>query len=183
MTEEFKNEQIKSAMKLNDINFKGYWREDEEYIDLPSFVDWWFIEELVRNLDAAVPRSDYMYKDQLGKLFAGPVWDFDYSTFIPYGNFVCKNAIYYNRLFSDPVFVSLVKDRWALLKTKFETVPDYIRIVADRMLIPNTINISIWPINSNTNGDESMSYSDAIDRMVNNYIDRLNWLDFQINHM
>lgn len=38
MTEEFKNEQIKSAMKLNDINFKGYWREDEEYIDLQSFL-------------------------------------------------------------------------------------------------------------------------------------------------
>ena len=38
MTEEIKNEQIKSAMKLNDINFKGYWREDEEYIDLQSFL-------------------------------------------------------------------------------------------------------------------------------------------------
>ena len=38
MTEEFKNEQIKSAMKLNDINFKEYWREDEEYIDFQSFL-------------------------------------------------------------------------------------------------------------------------------------------------
>lgn len=46
------------------------------FIDLKSFVDQVIINEFTRNMDAFV-RSQYFYKDRGGKVFAGPVWDFD----------------------------------------------------------------------------------------------------------
>lgn len=50
-------------------------------LDKASVVDYWIIQELTMNNEYRHPKSVYMYKDGEGKLFAGPVWDFDYQTF------------------------------------------------------------------------------------------------------
>ena len=50
-------------------------------IDINSFIDYFLIGELSRNVDA-YKKSAYFYKEkdsQGGKLFAGPVWDFDWA--------------------------------------------------------------------------------------------------------
>ena len=156
-------------------------REYEDYMDLASFVDWWFVYELAKNGEPGHPKSCYMHKDRLGKLVAGPVWDFDWGTFTPGTGYTIKTAIYYGRLFSNPEFVELVKSRWALLKPAFDTIPDYIRSVAETTHVSNDINISLWPISSTVNGDESLSFTDAIERMVNSYTEKCSWLDSQIN--
>lgn len=59
---------------VNDDPLTGY----PAYIDVDSFVDLLTINELVRDQDSYV-RSDYMYKDRGGKLFKGPLWDYDLS--------------------------------------------------------------------------------------------------------
>lgn len=46
-----------------------------------SVIDYWFVQELAMNDEYRHPKSVYMYKDGAGKLFAGPVWNFDYQTF------------------------------------------------------------------------------------------------------
>jgi hypothetical protein len=46
------------------------------FLDVPSFVNQVILLELTRNLDAYT-RSQYMYKDRVGKIFAGPLWDYD----------------------------------------------------------------------------------------------------------
>jgi hypothetical protein len=46
------------------------------YIDVASFVDHVIVNEFTRNMDAYA-RSQYFYKDRGGKIFAGPLWDFD----------------------------------------------------------------------------------------------------------
>jgi hypothetical protein len=39
----------------------------------------------------------------------------------------------------------------------------------------------MWPISSTVNGDEKMSWDEAVDRLKNAYQAKLNWLDTQIN--
>lgn len=164
---------------INGLEVKLYadnWldrREYESYVDLPSFVDWLFVEELARNLDAWAPNSLYMYKDRLGKLTAGPVWDFDYSTFsyhVGWNDSVTRNAVYYDRLFLDPVFIELLKERWNAFKPLFNTVPDYIDSMAELLRVSNGINISMWPISTTENGDETLDYQDAIRKMRSVYL-------------
>jgi len=52
-----------------------------DYIDKESFLKKYLVEEIVRNYDAS-STSQYFYKDadsEGGKIFAGPVWDYDMS--------------------------------------------------------------------------------------------------------
>jgi hypothetical protein len=46
------------------------------FIDQVSFVNQVILHELTRNLDA-YSRSQFFYKDRDGKIFAGPLWDYD----------------------------------------------------------------------------------------------------------
>lgn len=48
------------------------------FIDIPSFVDQVIVQELVRNLDAYT-KSQFFHKERNGKIFAGPLWDYDAS--------------------------------------------------------------------------------------------------------
>jgi hypothetical protein len=52
-----------------------------DYMDLDSFVDYFLLNELARNVDG-YKKSSYFFKDKNsngGKLHAGPVWDFDWA--------------------------------------------------------------------------------------------------------
>ena len=164
-------------------------REYADYMDIGSFVDWWFVYELTMNGEPGHPKSSYVHKDRLGKLKAGPVWDFDWHTFIPSeaSSYTIKNAIYYSRLFNDPIFVSEIQTRWALYKSNFDAIPDYIRAVAAQIKKSNEIDYIMWPLTAHgygvINGDQDMSFDDAVDRLINAYTAKLHWLDQQINNM
>jgi len=49
-----------------------------QYIDVDSYIYYYLCSEIFYNLDA-VNASLYMYKDKGGKLFCGPIWDYDIS--------------------------------------------------------------------------------------------------------
>lgn len=51
-----------------------------DYIDIESFAKMWLVKEYSMDYDACV--SLYMYKDKNGKLYAGPVWDFDNAFYL-----------------------------------------------------------------------------------------------------
>ena len=48
------------------------------YIDIPSFVGKYLVEEISKNIDCS-STSQYFYKDQDGVLHAGPAWDYDWA--------------------------------------------------------------------------------------------------------
>ena len=48
------------------------------YIDIPSFVGKYLVEEVSKNIDSSAT-SQYFYKDRDGLLYAGPVWDYDWA--------------------------------------------------------------------------------------------------------
>ena len=48
-----------------------------EYLDLQSSAAYWWVQEFSLNDDAFLTPSTYLYKKRDGKLYWGPLWDFD----------------------------------------------------------------------------------------------------------
>ena len=66
-----------------------------DYLDAPSFAKTYILNELLMNLDAGIT-SFYMYKNNNGKIMAGPSWDFDRTLNDNFwlGRYCCVNAIW-----------------------------------------------------------------------------------------
>ncbi len=149
-----------------------------DYMDVASFIDWWLVHELTLNGEPNHPKSSFMHKDREGKLFGGPVWDFDWGTFVPGVNdILIKNSIWFDKLFQDADFVAEVKSRWNMLKPEFETVIDYINEEASYIRESAEVNSEMWPITIHVNGDEKMSFDQAVNRLRTVYRDRIDLLD------
>lgn len=65
----------------NDTIDGKTWRD---YMDEDSFIDYYFMQEFSQNGDAFDSGSTYLYKDRNGKLFWGPLWDFDFVAWAAY---------------------------------------------------------------------------------------------------
>ena len=63
------------------------------------------------------------------------------------------------------------------MKPKFEEIPDFIDAEKQKLQKSDQINIQMWPISSRTNGDETLSYEDAVARMKNAFKVRLQKID------
>ena len=157
-------------------------REYTSYLADTTFIDWWIVMELTYNVEVRHPKSSYFYKDRSGLLKAGPVWDFDWGTFIYRYDFCAKNAIWYSRLFEDPVFVSKVKARWAKFKPQFESIALLIEEQGRELSESAGLDDAMWKISNSdlVNGDEQLSYRDAVTLMKKVYEERIKWLDTEI---
>lgn len=104
-----------------------------KFIDVKSFIDFFIINELSRNIDA-YRLSTYLYKEndsKGGKLHIGPVWDYDLAwhncKFADASNpqgwqYTLQHDQYpsptwWVRLMEDPAFVQELKERWAHLRS------------------------------------------------------------------
>lgn len=79
--------------------YAGYCGDSEAYaaayetLDMTSVIDYWLIQELMLNSEMQHPKSAYMYIDG-GKLYAGPIWDFDWNTLPESDLFECTGYSY-----------------------------------------------------------------------------------------
>ncbi|MDR2917191.1 MAG: CotH kinase family protein [Tannerella sp.] len=154
-------------------------------IDEVSFIDWWFVVELTGITEPSFPRSCYFHKDRNGPLKAGPVWDFDFDSFTKIEGFCAKGSLWYDGLFEDPVFVSKVRERWTLLKPRFEEIIPTITECAGKLSASEELNTSMWDLRNKNllNGDENLSHREAYLLMQKNYENRLKWLDSNIQNL
>lgn len=168
----------------DDAAFKAGTYKD--YLDLDSFADYWIVCELTRNREVNHPKSSYMNKDLLGKIKAGPVWDFDWETFTPISSLKSYEitGIYYSRLMQDPEFKATVKEHWNAMKPQLQAIPDKIESLSKQIEASEAVNWSMWPITKdgswfwrNINGDIYKSFPEAVSRMKNAYTAKLNWMD------
>ncbi len=96
----------------------------QKYMDMDSFVDWYLIHEMAKNVDCMFNFSTFMHLERGGKLKMGPLWDFDiaygnlkesgssYLKWIsPQGNLLTQTK-WYSRLMKDPAFVAKLKERF-----------------------------------------------------------------------
>lgn len=112
----------------------------QKYMDIDSFVDYYLINEIIKNCDNMWWNA-YMNLKRGGKLKMGPLWDYDnaFGTYVredcalPEG-FWIKDKPWYNRLFEDPVFLDAVKKRYEyfyekkdLLFAEMNTMSEYLK--------------------------------------------------------
>lgn len=158
--------QIETAISKISSGDKGYL----DYIDIDSYIDWFLVQELTMNAEAQHPKSSYMFRDETGKIYAGPAWDFDWYTFVPqnYG-WINKKYIWYGTLFKSPAFVSRLKEKWAEEKDGFASIPEYIDEMAKYIEESAQKNSEMWPITQTVNGDETMAWDKAVARLRSSY--------------
>lgn len=85
--------QVKARIEAVEANLEN---GNYAYTDLNinSLVDYFLIQELTFNDEYKHPKSVYMIIDGEGKLTAGPVWDFDWQTFVDYDKVQAMNSKY-----------------------------------------------------------------------------------------
>ncbi|MDO4758435.1 MAG: CotH kinase family protein [Rikenellaceae bacterium] len=76
-------------------NTKAGYNAAFEKMDLSSFIDFWLVQEIMMNSEVHHPKSCYSYINN-GKLYAGPVWDFDWNT-LPTSTSYSEEGYRYNR--------------------------------------------------------------------------------------
>ncbi len=220
--------QVKARIETVESNL-----ETENYeaaysdLDINSVIDYFFIQELTFNDEYKHPKSVYMLIDGDGKLTAGPVWDFDWQTFINYdkvqamnnrygGTYSCRNTdewlysasklaekpwwpggdydyvndmpyMWYPLLFKDANFRARVQERWAVIYPYLLNVVAKIDEFAVRNKVSEQYNYAMWPlvglknsVGSAFNGDEDMSFDEAIATMKQAYTERLDWMNSSI---
>lgn len=198
-----------------------------EQLDINSVIDYFLVQELTFNNEYKHPKSVYMYIDGDGKLTAGPVWDFDWQTFIipeqvrvyggvyeeqlretnewlyggsklaektgfwPWDEADYENDMpymWYPLLFKDAAFRSKVQERWNSIYPVLLQVLDEIDRLAEQNRVSDRFNSAMWPttrdlkntVGAAFNGDEEMSFDEAIQSMKKAYANRLEWMNTQI---
>lgn len=125
-----------------------------ELIDIDSYVDWFLINEITKNVDARMFASCYMHMKRNGKLTMGPVWDFDLSlgNCLPDHpdelrhpeNLYIATAAWISRLLSKPFFMDKVKQRYAFFYANKQKIIDSIRENAKLIERSSTKNAERW---------------------------------------
>ena len=158
-----------------------------EYIDIDSFVDWYLISEITKNVDSKSFSSMFLNVLPGEKIKMGPLWDFDLS----FGNVDYADSRYaegwwvkyhpwYERLFQDPDFVTKVKVRFAYFRDNQEFILDKIDTYAQQLQWAQqendnkwqTLGMYVWP-----NPAFFDTYQEEVDHMKAWYVDRMNWLE------
>ncbi len=167
-----------------------------QYINTASFIDWYLVQELFKNNDAVFWSSCYMYKDVDGKLFMGPLWDFDIAAGninyngndSPTGWWLRSNSLtnsqWPRRLFDDPAYAAAVAARWNELKPQFQALPAWITQNAGALQQAQQNNFQRWPILGEyvwPNSEAAGSYQGEIDFLNSWLTQRIAWLDTQFN--
>jgi subtilisin-like proprotein convertase family protein len=174
------------------------------FIDVNSFVDFFLINEVSRNVDG-YRLSTYLHKDKNsngGKLTIGPVWDFDLgwananycngSDTTGWAYDFAANCpgdywqipFWWDRLLQDPAFQDKVKCRWEELSQTALSV-NYIHSYCDSMAVylneSQQRNFTAWPILGiyvwPNPSPIPTTYQGEIDELKNWYVARFTWMD------
>lgn len=197
---------FETALASNDFTDAtlGY----KPYIDVPSFIDFFLLNELSNNVDA-YRLSTFMHKDKNGKLKMGPIWDFN----LAFGNAnYCGGGetdvwaykfnercqqdfwlvpFWWDRLLQDPEFVLQLKARWNILRggafseaSILAKVDGYNNTLKKSGAIDENfktweiLGVYLWPNNFVGN-----THDEESNYLSNWVLDRLAWLDGAINSL
>lgn len=175
------------------------------FIDVDSFIADYLVQEITKNIDGNLRKSTFLTKERNRKLKMYHVWDFDLAlgncnylnveftaTNGPEGWFVKtqgrtdqgRGKSWYKRMFEDPAFVAEVKAKWNEIKPRLDGIPDFIEEEYESVKEQADANFVIWPI-LNTyvwpNLYAAGTYRQHVDFMKNYYVQRIAWLDRNIN--
>ncbi len=183
---------------LNGLNFADTSIGYAKYIDINSFIDFYIINEISKNIDG-YRLSTYMHKDKQskgGKLTMGPFWDFnlafgnaDYcnggitSGWEVNGGCGGNNPFWFERLLDDTIYENKLKCRWEYLREKSFHQDSIFNFIDSMALYLNdaqqrnfqqwpTLGTYVWP-----NFYVGNSYQDELNFFKTWIGDRLLWID------
>ena len=161
------------------------------YLDVDSVVNYYLVNEIFKNVDGAAA-SFYLYKKRGGKLFFGPVWDFDlalgnagYNQANIASGWYIREYPWFKRLFEDPAFESKVKTRWEALKDEgvLDYITQYAQARATWLNLQQVKNYQLWSINDFAvwiYHEPLGSYDLEVQDMINWQKARVRWMDTQL---
>lgn len=180
----------------------------QAFIDVPSFIDFFILNEISNNVDG-YRLSTFMHKDKNGKLNMGPIWDFnlafgnanycggsDTNSWAYKFNERCPGdywavPFWWYRLLEDPAFVTQLQDRWNTLRggvmsdaMVLSKMDDYVSHLETADAIDNNfdvwkvLGIYVWP--NNYVGTSHTAEKIYLQEWIQT---RFSWLDQQINDL
>lgn len=143
----------------------------ETVMDVDSFIDFYIIQELFKNVDS-IQSSVYYYVENK-MLYAGPVWDFDialgvvgkndhnwdYSWYEEYIYWVKEQNKVYNMLFADPDFFQAVKERYTEIRPILRDIYKEIDLIEQYLSDEFARNEQKWSLPGDTNSYISYRYA------------------------
>jgi hypothetical protein len=177
------------------------------WIDVESFIDEILVQETTRNSDA-YGWSSHFYKDRLGKLRAGPAWDFDQA--LANSNFMSGDRYedwlidqtsieiwtwggpypqFWLRLFYEPSFRYHLRARWFEMREGAWSTASLMNVVdslAAHLNEAQVRNFERWPIlgveiwRSVPGWWERDTYAKEVDYLKSYLMNRLDWIDDQL---
>jgi hypothetical protein len=184
---------------VNAVEQDLYSRNSLERINPASFADWYLLNELFRNNDAAFWSSDFMWKDSNAAanpadrlVNMGPIWDFDLSAgnvnyngnWKTEGCWVSKTppwgTNWFSRIFDNRDFLNLTLARWKQKRPALEKfINSSIDTFSRRLELPQQRNYARWPylgVQMN-NYYTFTTYADEVAFLRSFLNERMAWLD------
>ena len=178
---------------LFGANFQDENAGYKKYINLESFIDWYLISEITKNVDSRWYSSIYLNVMPGEKIKMGPLWDFDlafgntdYADTQYYEGWWVRFNPWYERLFQDPAFTQMVKDRFIYFKDNEDLIIQKIDEYAEKLKWAQaennnkwqTIGTYVWP-----NPVIYDTYQEEVDHLKNWYLARMEWLEEAFNDL
>ncbi|MBO5075440.1 MAG: CotH kinase family protein [Bacteroidales bacterium] len=201
--EEPNSEQLAYVKGLFESFEQALWAKDysqtsgyPKYIDVDSFVDYYIVQELTKNIDGNLRKSSFITKERGKKMEMYHLWDFDLTLGncgyfwgnVGNGpdNFWIKLDKWYPHLFADPAFVDKVQKRWNELKPEFDKIPEFIDEQTFYLAKAQERNFKVWSIWESVDWvyfPSLGSYEKEVDYLKEFYTKRLEWLDTELNKL
>ena len=209
----------------NPYDSYGY----RQYLDMDSAIWFMFVNELTGNGDFFNtdgntgsqwygPHSTYFYKDRdiqnpngtttVSRLHMGPVWDFDYKTFIStltttsWGGSTSTETrsnkwvgannsnYYYYYLCKDPIFRARMLALWDEYKQIItpEAFEEYVNGMADHISLSEEFNTRMWGYTNTDqdqgqNGDNLKSFREAVTLMIQAFTEKRAFMDGDLENL
>ena len=204
---EYESENLTEAQQLQRAYIRDYMQELDDLImapgdidaarheeianmmDLTSLADYWLLQEISFNTDGFATTSTYLYKKRDGKLYWGPLWDFD-NAWNNNGMWSDANRTFNNTAMlwvdqlrdKDPQFVSLLQERWSLLNEKLEELTrpgGVIDQYAAEVGASQRADYEIWKdaAGGDYHGTSQEDYDTAVDELKSWIDDRREWAE------
>ncbi len=174
-----------------------------EYMDIDAAAMYYLIQEISSNGDAFGSSSTYLYKKRNGKLFWGPLWDFDY---VAWGNvdlatdgFSCNSRTWFAKLLQDKKFYDKVVEKWSVIREKLlEAAKDggQLDIYAKELENSQKANYNVWKtyndrffddvvddVDANDSAAQEVTFASEVTRLKQWVNDRVAWFDDNIQHI
>ena len=161
-------------------------------LDVDSMVDYYLVQEILKNKDAAMGSSVYLTKDRGGKLVMGPLWDFDIGAgnidfyplaHRPEGWYLRNASSWFYALMQTPEFKRRVVARWNEVYKPVKNIRKFIGEQEKLLKKSQQANFERWPILGTyvwPNQVVTGSYKGEVDWLDEWLKDRIKWMDKHI---